>query len=328
MGEQNLGAAPHAAAPPEIPMPLLRPSHRLFAGLPIVLLLACGGKATAPLAVVPPPPYFGQALPGTTPVPFAPKELTALSAIVAATEFSPDGNQCFAATARTPTAYQKIYRARFENGVWTSFQDVPFLADFAMSHEPVFSPDGRTLTFTGMKAGGSADLWTVSFANGTWGTPVALPSPVNSDTHEWRGSYTQDGTLYFGSFRSKPAVGLMQIYKAQRDASQNWAVEALPAPINQGSQEGDPCVAPDGRFLVFYSGRDGVSSDLYVTFRNAQGGWGDPIKLGPEFNTPAGEFGAHLSTDGKLLFFTRRSPEVCQVYWVATSAIDAYRPKG
>jgi hypothetical protein len=59
-----------------------------------------------------------------------------------------------------------------------------------------------------------------------------------------------------------------------------------------------------------------------VSFREARKGWGTPVKLGPEFNSPDDEYGAHLSSDGKYLFFTRHTPQGDTIYWVAVSAID------
>jgi Tol biopolymer transport system component len=160
----------------------------------------------------------------------------------------------------------------------------------------------------------------VRYSDQDWGSPAPLPVPINSEGKEWRGSTTTDGIIYLGSDRAQ--AGLNQIYRAYRDAGQNWVAEKLPAPINTNSYEGDPCVAPDGRFLVFYSARDGKSADLYVCFSDGQGSWGAPVSLGPAFNSQSDEYGAHLSADGKCLFFTRHSARGNTIFWVATTAID------
>jgi Tol biopolymer transport system component len=119
-----------------------------------------------------------------------------------------------------------------------------------------------------------------------------------------------------------------QVYVARRGAAGTLVVDALGAPINTQSYEGDPCVARDGHFLVFYSGRSGSSggTDLYVSFRSAQGAWGEPINLGGAFNSRYDEYGAHLSADGGFLFFTRHAPGSNRIYWVATSAIEKLKP--
>jgi predicted alpha/beta superfamily hydrolase/Tol biopolymer transport system component len=267
--------------------------------------------------------YFGQALPGDTPVLFAPEVLTSLNAWVEATAFSPDGTQFVVSVGAPDYTRATLYYSTRVNGEWTPIVKAPFVSDFTYSNEPVFSADGKTLMFTGKKSAGSLDLWTVEYGDHKWVTPVALPSPINSDAVEYRGSYMSDGTLYFTSGRS----GVNQIYRVRKDATRALGVELVAAPISTGSPEGDPCIAPDGRFLIFNSARDWKSADLYVSVRDGRGGWGPPVKLGPEFNSPDDEYGAHLSSDGKYLFFTRHTSQGNQIYWVAVSAIETLGPR-
>ena len=266
--------------------------------------------------------FFGLTPPGETPLAFVPEVLNSVSPWVEATAFSPDGTLFFLAVGAADYSTARLYYSKCVNDVWTPFAEPPFIADFTFSHEPVFSADGKTLTFTGMKATGSIDQWTVSYVNGAWGVPVALPSPINSDAKEYRSCRMADGTLYFGSNRT----GMMQVYKAFRDSTEKLVVVKLEPPINMNAYEGDPCIAPDGRFLIFHSGRDGVSTDLYVSFSDGNGGWKAPIKLGADFNSPNDEYGAHLSSDGKYLFFTRHTPQGNGIYWVALSAIEKLKP--
>jgi Tol biopolymer transport system component len=266
--------------------------------------------------------YFGQPLPGDTPVPFAPEILRSISAWVAGTAFSPDGTQLFVSVGAADYSGAKLYYSTRVNGEWTTVVAAPFVSDFIYSNEPFFSSDGRTLTFTGRKSIGTQDLWTVAYANGRWGTPVALPSPINSAAKEFRGSTMADGTLYFTSARS----GMYQVYRGYQDATQTLMVELVGAPISTNSYEGDPCIAPNGRFLIFNSARDGKSADLYVSFRDARGGWGTPINLGLQFNSADDEYGAHLSADGKYLFFTRHTAKGNTIYWVDINAIEKFKP--
>lgn len=270
--------------------------------------------------------YFGQPLPGNTPVPFAPEVLKALSPWVSGLAFSPDGTECFLHVGDANYAGAIMYYTKCVNGTWSPLTEPSFLAGFSRSMEPVFSKEDRTLTFTASKAGGSTDLWTVSRTATGWGTPAAMPAPINGDTNEFRGSFTSDGTFYFGSERLSP--GINQVFKAKQNAAGAWVVEALGAPVNALSYDGDPCIAPDGRFLITYAGRAGGYGrvDLYVTFSDGKGGWGPLLNLGPTFNSPDDEFGACLSPDGKFLFFNRHTNEGDKLFWVSVSAIDKLKP--
>lgn len=300
-------------------------------------LFAANGSAGAASAVKTPQPvlgtvkapikgaYFGRSVPGETPVPFAPEIANAMSVWVEAIVFSPDGTECFLDLGNADYSSVRTYHSTRVHDVWTPFVEPSFLSGFALSAEVVFSPDGRTLTFTGQKPNGPKNLWTTRRTDQGWGAPVALPPEINNGDRVARGSTASDGTLYFG----RSSAGLHnQIFRARTDASLKLVVEMMGAPVNTQSYEGDPCIAPDGRFLVFYSGRIGGQggTDLYVSFPDGRGGWRTPINLGTGFNSPHDEYGAHLSADGKYLFFSRHTPEGNSIYWVAASAIDKLKP--
>lgn len=151
---------------------------------------------------------------------------------------------------------------------------------------------------------------------------MAMAAPIASPDDEFRGSWTTDGAFYFG----RVTAGAMAVTRAMKDAAGQMKVEKLAAPFNTSKYDGDPCVAPDGRWVVFYSARQGGSTDLYVTFRTAQGGWTDAQNLGAAFNTRDDEYGACLSPDGKFLFFTRHSAMGNTLHWVSVAAIDRLKP--
>ncbi len=273
-------------------------------------------QAAAPITDI----YFGQTAPGETPVLFAPQILNAVSPWVEATELSPDGTMFFVGVGDASYSSARLKYSKFENGAWTPFVDAPFISNFDFSHEAVFSPGGDTVTFTARSGSSANDLWVVQYSAGAWGTPVALPAPINSSAKEWRGSRSDDGTFYFGSTRA--IANNNQIFRAYTDSTHTLVAEKLGTPINNGTYEGDPCVAPDGHFLIFYSGRSGGSTDLYVSFKTNTGAWGKPINLGAGFNSGYDEYGAHLSHNGKYLFFTRHTTSGNQIYWVSISAVE------
>lgn len=271
-------------------------------------------------------PYLGQPLPGETPVPFAPEILRAVSPWVSGIAFSKDGTECFLYVGDATYSGANMYYAKCVNGVWTPLVEPSFLAGFSFSCEPVFSKDDNALLFTAKKPGGSIDFWTVNRTATGWGNPIAMPAPINSDGNEFRGSFALDGAFYFGSDRSSPNIN--QVFKAMKNAAGAWEVGKMGTPNNALSYVGDPCIAPDGRFLVTYAGRsNGIGRvDLYVAFNDGKGGWGTPVSLCPTFNGPDDEFGACLSQDGKHLFFNRHTAQGDQLFWVAVAAIDKLRP--
>jgi hypothetical protein len=275
---------------------------------------------------VPGTPYLGQKLPGDKPERFAPGLLAALP-YLGRIAFSPDGQECFLTVDDATYSSQSLLVTRCVEDVWPRPVQAAFTAGFEKSGEPFFAEGGNRLYFTAQARGSATgmDIWMVDRSASGWGTPLRLPEPINSAAPDFCFSKLPDGTMYFLSYRS----GTAQAYRARQKADQTFQVELIPAPVlSVGTYEGDPCVPPDGRFLVFYSGRPGGFGgvDLQASFPDGKGEWTSPVNLGAEFNTAADEYGAALSPDGKFLFFVRHDAQKGELLWVSTRAIDRLRP--
>jgi hypothetical protein len=76
-------------------------------------------------------------------------------------------------------------------------------------------------------------------------------------------------------------------------------------------QAGNPCIAPDERFLIFVSSAEGGfgEGDLYVSFREG-GAFGPARNLGAAVNTAFNDFAPGIGAGGERLFFTSERPGV------------------
>ena len=275
--------------------------------------------------------YFGQKPPGEIPVAFASEFLAERYGFVTRIAFSPDGTECcFTVTDATFSQF-RLMITQCEAGRWTVPVVAPFTHAHARSLEPFFSKNGRKLYFSSDGEASSPtnkrDLWMTERKSEGWSEPERLPSPINSEYNELFLSQAADGTVYFLSNRPGGHGGF-DVYRTRQEPGQPLKVENLGAPVNSPADEWDPCIAPDGRFLVFVSGRPGGhgGADLYVSFDDERGGWTVPVNLGEGFNTPANEFTPSFSPDGRFLFFSRLSPQGGDVYWVSTTAIERLNP--
>jgi hypothetical protein len=293
--------------------------------------LAPGTPAEDSSSAVEDGPYLGQRPPGETPEVFAPVFLSARFPFVARIAFSPDGTECWFTLTDATFSRPQLRFTRRERGVWTAPAPPGFVAGLTVHHEPFFSRDGRRLYFTSdgtaQPPGNARDLWAVGRTAEGWGVPKRLPPPVNSDAAEFFFSQADDGTAYFTSVRPG-GLGGFDLYRAREIEGPHPLVENLGAPVNSTAHEFDPCIAPDGSFLVFGStrpdGRGGM--DLYVSFSGRRG-WSVPATLGESFNTPADEYAPSLSPDGRFLFFVRHNGERSQLYWVAARVMERLRRK-
>jgi len=275
-------------------------------------------------------PYFGQKPPGETPEIFAPELLSARYGFVARLAFSPDGTECcFTVTDATFSKPRLLFTKR-EGDVWTIPAAPPFTLGRATSHEPFFSKDGQKLYFSSDGEPSSPtnkrDLWVTERTPEGWSEPSRLPPPINSDYRELFFSQAADGTVYFVSNRPG-GLGGFDLYRTRQEPGQSLRVENLGASLNSPDDEWDPCIAPDGSFLVFASTRPGGrgGSDLYVSFNDGHGGWTDPINLGEKINAPDDEYAPALSLDGQFLFFSRHNGKRCDVMWVRADVLERFR---
>jgi Tol biopolymer transport system component len=269
-------------------------------------------------------PYFGQTPPGTNPVVFAPGILSLPNRYESRITFSPDGKECYFWVTDSAWSYGRLYSTTQDvNGVWSPQVLVPFLSNQWKS-EPFCSQDGAKLYFT-VVTNGQTDIYSVDRTPQGWANPTALPSPINSAYNEVCISQTTNGTFYFASDRPG-GYGSYDLYRARLVAGQPLQVENLGPTVNTSGEDGDPCLAPDERFLVFYKAGVYGAADLFVCFNNRKGGWTTPVNLGSKFNTSASEYGTSLSPDGQYFFFTRQNASSGDVYWVSVAAIDNLNP--
>lgn len=138
-----------------------------------------------------------------------------------------------------------------------------------------------------------------------------MDAAVNDLPQHWQFSVDRAGTLYFTStWKGVNGVFLSRLaenrYTEPRGAGER---------INGGpAGAGFPFIAPDGNYLFFTQG-----DEISVSFREANGTWGEPFALGPEYRgiLPI------VSPDGRYLFFCRGS----RAYWADAMVIGELKSK-
>ena len=103
----------------------------------------------------------------------------------------------------------------------------------------------------------------------------------------------------------------------------------FPKEINTGMWNAHPFIAPDESYVIWdgQRGKDTRNSDLFISFKEVDGSWGEAIKFGDNVNTPENEFAAQLSPDGKYLFFNRNGDDRnVDTYWVDAKVIEDLKP--
>lgn len=302
-----------------------KPVIGLFSAVLVLILLDTGVGAAR---TIPGGAYFGQNPPGFVAQVFAPGIISLPNRFESGLAFSPGLDECvFGVTNATWSTYNLWYTRRETDTTWTD----PVLAPFQGNGDglcPAFSPDGNTVYFVSSRPSyPPARIWSSAREGTGFGAPVALGEPIYSGADEWGGSFTAAGAFYFCS-RRPGGIGDVDLYRSF-PVDGGWSEpENLGAAVNSAQLEGDPCVAPDGSYVIFESKRPGGfgQSDLYIS-RNENGAWSAPTNLGAAINTTKIESGAFVSPDGKYLFFSRRAApytqEPSEIWWIdARAALD------
>lgn len=189
--------------------------------------------------------------------------------------------------------------------------------------DPNLSPDGKILYFSSVRSGGfgNADIWFSERIDGKWQKPKNLGKNVNGNKNETIDNVSPDGNTLFISGDFEGTFGLFDIYTASKTKDGWGELKHFPMPINSKYQDEACNLTADGKAIIFSSDRKGSiggyfpygrirngsdmgNMDIWVSEKQEDGSWGEPINLGRKINTPYSERAPFLHPDGKTLYFS------------------------
>ena len=328
----------------------------------VLLLIPCLilGFASSALATdkqTPGGPYLGQTPPGDEAVLFAPGIISG-GFNDRDMAMMPDGSEIYFSVNMRHFEISTILAVYKVNNRWSKPAVAPFAVESHLKYlEPAISPDGSKFFFVASEHDGknNNDIWIMNRQADGWGKPAKLGENINTDVSETFPSITNDGTLYFSRASENPRVE--HIYRSRLINGHYTKAEKLPDNVNSGKSQFNAFVAPDESYLIIpiYGREDSVGSiDYYITYRNDNDEWSEPINMGEKINTAgANEYSAYVSRDGKYLFFmstqlpakdnvsneawsleylsgVHNSPENgnSDIYWIDAGIIEELRPEG
>ena len=195
---------------------------------------------------------------------------------------------------------------------------------------PTLTVDGKNLLFTRLLPvkGGSKndfsdqqeDFYYSNFIDNVWSRAVSLPPNINTENNEGAPSIAPDGKglifvacsdasgQYYGPNRT--GKGSCDLFYTKKIGVRWTDPVNLPGKINSSNWETQPSLSADGKTLYFIRGvrgRDGrKNADIYVSFLQNDGTWGEARPLPNHINTPQAEESVHIHPDGKTLYFASR----------------------
>ncbi len=250
-------------------------------------------------------PFLGQKPPGSIPEIFAPGSITTEYHEHSSPVFSPDGNEVYWSVFYNFWGPQVIIFMRYENDRWSQAGVAPFSGQYSDGN-PCISSDGKKLFFESSRPinkddsyTGDINIWVVEKENKSWGEPKNLSSIINTGKWERGPSISNNGNLYFCSMRDG-GHGKMDLYRSEFKNGSYLEPENLGNQINTSGYESWPFISPDESYLIFESS----SAELYISFRNSDGSWSEPVNMSQKLNfTGSQDRFPRLSNDGSYLFF-------------------------
>lgn len=181
----------------------------------------------------------------------------------------------------------------------------PRIASDQFESSPAFTPDGREIYF--MRSSTQFRQWRILYSRcgrQGWSEPQPAPFAAAAPALDADPFVSFDGKrAYFVSTRQNRDGGdQLDIWRVSRSADGRWGEpQRLPAPVNSSASELLPRETADGR-LYFGSDRDGGhgQGDIYIATAQPDGSW-QVANAGPPVSTPANEYEADLSRDGRSL---------------------------
>ncbi|UTW57836.1 PD40 domain-containing protein [Kordiimonas sp. SCSIO 12603] len=257
-------------------------------------------------------PYLGQTPPGLTPTTFAPG-IISTEGWEYGVVFAPNMKELYwvrEVDADTdPKQEFVVYEQK--NNVWHERVISP------RSGTPTLSTDGNTMFFGRSYKERAGDGWSDAKRLG----------PDFEDIRIMRVTASEAGTIAIDE-ATREGDGMLR-YSRIIDGKREAPIP-FPKEINTGQWNAHPFIAPDESYVIWDGQRDNAerNANLFISFKQEDGSWGEAIKFGKEINTGSSEFAAQVTPDGKYLFFNRNvGPDNTDTFWVDAKVIEKLRPK-
>lgn len=201
---------------------------------------------------------------------------------------------------------------KLKDGNWSD----PVLANLrgnnSWEFEAFYTRDGQKLWFSS-DINDTSRLWFSAKDKASWSTPELLDSPVNNTPVFWA-TFANNNTMYYTN------LAVFKIYRSQLIDNKYRQTESVGLPFGI-----HPYISGDESFMLFNG-----KGDIYITFKNKEDKWTDPVKLGGFINTSEyDETCPSLSPDEKFIFFSRYNDlnEKSDIYWVSSDVIKEIKRK-
>lgn len=261
--------------------------------------------------------YLGQTPPGNTPIIFKLQVTKGLAAAERIAITSDNKEIYYGELDNWPSTTQRIKCYRYLDNKWQG----PFVA-FEGYIAPSLSINDSIIYMQKTLNNNSVSCTFFSIRKKTgWTVPKRLLS-TNLNTHYFQA--TKQNNYYTASSLPDSPGGSFDLCKLAIHNS-DTTLRSLGVPINTSAIENDFYIARDESYIIFCRFNNGSASDLFISYKNGNGNWTDPVNLGTQVNTPNPNWECcpFVTKDNKYLFFMRGGNDLNSyyIYWVCIDKI-------
>jgi outer membrane protein OmpA-like peptidoglycan-associated protein len=163
----------------------------------------------------------------------------------------------------------KLYAASFENGNWSSAQELKMNDDnFSTGHASI-SPDGQTMYFVSTKVDGfgGSDIYQCFKTTNGWSDPINLGPNINTAGNEMFPFIDQNGMLYFSS-DGHAGLGGLDIFRSERKNEIWTSAINMGAPVNSVMDDFALVYDSENDDGYFCSNRGGKGDDDLYSYKH------------------------------------------------------------
>lgn len=197
----------------------------------------------------------------------------------------------------------KIAREMEANPVNVEFINLgPEINNASANYNPVISPDGNAIYYmTELKFYHA--IYMAEKVDGEWQSPYNLTPDLRSDGDLFTNFISHNGE---NLLLNRETNFNSNIFISQKEGDAWGIPKEIGNKINTKFWESHASISPDGNILYFASNsNDGLGgTDIYISNRQSNGNWSEPVNLGKTINTPLNEDRPMIAADGKKLFFS------------------------
>lgn len=245
--------------------------------------------------------YLGQEPPGLTPELFAPGMVSTEAFVESRGDFTPDMKEFYFTRYGGEYKRPTLFVTKYDEGQWSEPEALS--SDFEQYRDR-FNPG--------------------------WSEMKSLDPYKDLDVHGL--SVSAEGTYYLDEY-TREGDGPLRYARLINGVRE--APKPAPKVINTGKWVAHPYVAPDESYLIWDVEREGdYGADIYISFRQEDGTWGEGINMGDQINTGLYDQSPRVTPDGKYLFFWKGEEKVRSdgskylvgsPYWVDAKIIETFR---